>query len=56
MKTGLHTHFASGLHALNIFLTVLILGSFWRIAWAHVAANAKSPLLRSLAGQAFLQY
>lgn len=56
MKTGLHTHFGSGLHALNIFLTVLILGTTWRLAWLHVAARARSPFVKAMAGQAFVQF
>lgn len=56
MRTGLHTHFASGLHALNIFLTVLILGTFWRLAWLHVGASSRNPFVRAMAGQAFVQF
>lgn len=55
MKTGLHTHFASGLHALNIFLTVLILGTFWRIASFHIA-QSRIPWLRAIGGQMTTQF
>ena len=33
----MHTHF-SAVHALNIFLAVLIVGSLWRLGAAHLAA------------------
>lgn len=55
MKTGLHTHFASGLHALNIFLTVLLFGTFWRLAAGRLA-NSSSPFVRAIAGQMFVQF
>jgi hypothetical protein len=33
----MHTHF-SAMNALNTFLAVLIVGSLWRLASAHLAA------------------
>lgn len=33
----MHTHFGSATHLLATFLGVLIVGTFWRLAWAHVS-------------------
>lgn len=51
----MHTHFASGLHALNTFLSVLIVGAFWRLAWLH-AARSSNPTVQKLAGAALFQF
>jgi len=34
----MHTHFGSATHALATFLSVLIVGTFWRMSWLHVLA------------------
>jgi hypothetical protein len=51
----MHTHFASGTHAVGTFLSVLIVGSFWRLAWMH-AAQSKNPTVQALAGAALFQF
>ena len=51
----MHTHFASGTHALATFLSVVIVGSFWRLAWLH-AARSKNPTVQRLAGAALFQF
>ena len=52
----MHTHFASGTHAVSVFLSVVIVGTFWRLAWLHAGGRAKSPIVRALAGAALFQF
>jgi hypothetical protein len=49
-----HTHF-SALHAANVFLGVLIIGSVWRLLTYHLAAS-KSPAARNLGAAMSFQY
>lgn len=51
----MHTHFASGTHAVGTFLSVLIVGSFWRLAWMH-AARSSNPTVQAIAGAALFQF
>ena len=51
----MHTHFASGTAALQAFLSVIIVGTFWRIAWLH-AGRSSNPTVRALAGAALVQF
>lgn len=39
----MHTHF-SALHALNVFLAVLLVGSFWRLLSLHLMASPNPAL------------
>lgn len=39
----MHTHF-SAMHALNVFLAVLLVGTFWRLACLHLAASSNTSL------------
>lgn len=50
----MHTHF-SAVHALNIFLAVLIVGSAWRLASLHLVA-ARSTGLQQLGKAMAFQY
>lgn len=45
----MHTHF-SALSALNTFLAVLLVGTFWRLAALHLQAHSNPSLQH--AGQA----
>ena len=48
----MHTHFGSATHAVNTFLTVVIVGTFWRLSWMHVLALGTKRNLRHVAGVA----
>lgn len=48
----MHTHFGSATHALGTFLSVLIVGTFWRLAWMHAMAIGMKRNLGFLAGLA----
>lgn len=50
----MHTHF-SAMHAVNVFIGVLIIGSVWRLATYHLAA-ANSPAARNLGAAMSFQY
>jgi hypothetical protein len=53
----MHTHFGSGTHALQTFLSVLILGAFWRLAWLTVHSKADDgSFLKATADAALLQF
>lgn len=39
----MHTHF-SALHALNVFLAVLLVGTFWRLLSLHLMASPNTSL------------
>jgi hypothetical protein len=51
----MHTHFASGMHALSVFLTVLLVGTFWKLAWLH-AGRSDNQTVKALASAALFQY
>lgn len=51
----MHTHFASGMHAVGVFLGVVIVGSFWKLAWLK-AAGSSNPTVKALAAAALFQY
>lgn len=51
----MHTHFASGTHALSTFLSVILVGTLWKLAWMH-AARSNRPLVQSLASAALFQF
>jgi hypothetical protein len=50
----MHTHF-SAVHALNVFLGVLIVGSAWRLASLHLV-GAKSAGMQHLGRAMSFQY
>lgn len=50
----MHTHF-SAVHALNIFLAVLIVGSAWRLISLHLSA-ATAPGVQHLGRAMSFQY
>ena len=50
----MHTHF-SAMHALNIFLAVLIVGTLWRLGSLHLSA-AGNPALKNLGQAMAFQY
>jgi hypothetical protein len=53
----MHTHFASGTHAVAVFVPVVIVGGFWRLAWLHVARVTKpGSFMHAMAGAALFQY
>lgn len=35
----MHTHFGSATMAIGTFLSVLIVGTFWRLSWLHALAS-----------------
>lgn len=48
----MHAHF-SALHAINVFLAILLLGTLWRLASLHLLASS-SPMWQHVgAGMAF---
>lgn len=51
----MHTHFASGMHALGTFLGIVIVGTFWKLAWLH-ASRSQNPTVKALASAALFQY
>lgn len=51
----MHTHFASGMFALASFLGIVIVGTFWKLAWMTIG-RSQNPTLRSLAAAALFQY
>lgn len=51
----MHTHFGSGTHALSVFLSVIIVGTFWKLAWARIA-RSDNPTAKALAAAALFQY
>lgn len=51
----MHTHFGSATHLVGTFLGVLVVGSFWRLAWMHALAS-KHPTVQGLARAALMQY
>ena len=51
----MHTHFASGTFSISAFLGVVILGSFWKLAWLH-AGSSRNPTVRALSAAALFQY
>lgn len=50
----MHTHF-SAITALGIFLAVLVWGSLWRLASAHMVAT-NNPMLNSIGQAMAFQY
>ncbi len=50
----MHTHF-SAMHAINVFLAVLLVGTFWRLASLHLAAS-QNVTLKHLGVAASVQY
>lgn len=51
----MHTHFASGTFALSSFLSIVIVGTFWKLAWMR-AAKSPNPTVQALAASALFQY
>lgn len=51
----MHTHFGSGMHAVGVFLGVVIVGGFWKLAWLRVAQSS-NPTAKALAAAALFQY
>lgn len=46
----MHTHFGSATMAVSTFLSVLIVGTFWRMSWLHVLAFGVKRSNRHAAG------
>jgi hypothetical protein len=51
----MHTHF-SLMMALSAFMSILVVGTAWRLTAAHLAANNNSPALQHLGKAMALQY
>ena len=51
----MHTHFASGMHAVSVFLSVLLVGTLWKLAWMS-AGRSSNPTVKGLASAALFQY
>lgn len=51
----MHTHFASGMHAVSVFFAVLLVGTFWKLAWLR-AGQSSNPTVKALAAAALFQY
>lgn len=51
----MHTHFASGMHAVSVFLTVLLVGTFWKLVWL-TAGKSSNPTVKAMAAAALFQY
>ena len=51
----MHTHFASGTLAISTFISVVIVGTLWKLGWAR-AAQSQNPTIRALASAALFQY
>lgn len=55
----MHTHYGSATSGSGAFLSVLLLGSFWRIGWMHVLAlghKKNNKHLQGFAKAALFQY
>jgi len=50
----MHTHF-SAMHALNVFLAVLLVGSFWRLLSLHLMASS-TPAVQHVGVAMTVQY
>lgn len=48
----MHTHFGSATHAVATFVSVALVGTFWRLSWMHVLAIGTKRGLRHVAGVA----
>lgn len=51
----MHTHFGSATHGLAAFLSVLVFGTFWRLAWLHALAT-KNTHMQGFARAALSQF
>lgn len=51
----MHTHFASGMHAVSVFLSVLLVGTLWKLAWLRAGAS-QNPTVKALSAAALFQY
>lgn len=51
----MHTHFGSATHLVGVFLGVLIVGSFWRLAWMH-GLDSGNRHVQGLSRAALSQY
>lgn len=51
----MHTHFASGMTAVSVFLSVLLVGTFWKLAWLH-ASTSKNETVKAMSAAALFQY
>ena len=51
---GKHTHF-SAVHAVGFFFIILVMGSLWRLASAHLATSQR-PYLAQLGQAMAFQY
>ena len=51
----MHTHFASGMHAVSVFFTVLLVGTLWKLGWLH-ASRSENQTVKALAAAALFQY
>jgi hypothetical protein len=52
----MHTHFFSGTAAVGTFLSVLVLGTAWKLAWHAIASRSTNPAVLSIAKAALFQY
>lgn len=51
----MHTHFASGMHAVSVFLSVLLVGTLWKLAWLH-AGRSSNQTVKAFSAAALFQY
>lgn len=51
----MHTHFGSATLGGAAFLSVLLFGTFWRLAWFH-GVNSRNPLVAGLSRAALVQF
>lgn len=53
----MHTHFGSATHLISTFLGVLVIGTFWRLAWMRAAMALPTNIhMQGLARAALLQF
>ena len=52
----MHTHFFSGTAAVQAFISVLVLGTVWKLAWHALASRTTNPAVLSVAKAALFQY
>lgn len=48
----MHTHFGSATNLVGTFLGVLLIGTFWKLAWMHVLSAGMSRNNKALQGTA----
>jgi hypothetical protein len=43
------------MHAISVFLTVLLVGTFWKLVWLH-AGQSQNPTVKAVSAAALFQY